>query len=227
MRSAPLRSTTPFSQPSRHTHNNHNAVSRELTEEAAARRLAADAARLRSAAASPSSTAPKPEAAAAAAADLEALRARRVRFVTREWFTDAIAAGARRPEADYDARPRKAPPSEAAAAAKSPSSKAAAAASPGSGGKRRRSASPDGGGADGEPRSPRRQRTFAGGDFDPAGSPPAPPIPAGVRAPPPEEVCLPGQAWGEGGRWIEAYDEAKALAARARLMNYWRNWAQW
>jgi hypothetical protein len=51
-------------------------------------------------------------------------------------------------------------------------------------------------------------------------------VPAHVRVPPPEEVCLPGQAWGEGGRWIEEWDEAAALESRKMLLDHWHQWGR-
>lgn len=51
-------------------------------------------------------------------------------------------------------------------------------------------------------------------------------VPKGVRVPPPEEVCLPGQAWGEGARWIEPWDEAAALESWAMVMNHWHHWGR-
>jgi len=51
-------------------------------------------------------------------------------------------------------------------------------------------------------------------------------MPPNIRIPTADEICLPDQEWGEGGRWIEMWDEAAALESRNMLMDHWHQWGR-
>lgn len=47
----------------------------------------------------------------------------------------------------------------------------------------------------------------------------------GVCLPEPEEICPKARDWGKGGRWIEPWYNAAALATISQLTDHWRHWA--
>jgi hypothetical protein len=137
-----------------------------------------------------------------------------IHFVTRDFFSESISAGARQPEGAHHVALHSfhaAPGLPRASPSPGPQSGRG---KRGSGEKRGRRSGGSGSGVaspgDGAPAA-------AGGGAAEWGAP----LPANVRLPAPEEICLPGQAWGEGGRWIEPWDEAAARASVRELMEHW------